>query len=80
MWLSVGACPVFVAVTEREIRVHTHRQTVLINANFGQRVQHPRPYYATITSGSVPFRVLYLSSPAHFRIVPLMLSNGVESR
>ena len=53
-WLSVGVCPVFVAVTEREIRVRTHRQTVLINANFWPRVQHPRPYCTTITSGSVP--------------------------
>ena len=39
-WLSVGASPVFVAVTEREIRVRTHN---LINANFWPRVQHPHP-------------------------------------
>ena len=65
--LDVGACPVFVAVTEREIGVRTRRRTVLINATFWPRVQHvhPRPYCTTITSGSVrfcsvPFRVLYL--------------------
>ena len=55
-WLSAGACPVFVAATEREIRVRTLRQAVLINANFWPRVQCPRPYCASITSGSVPFR------------------------
>ena len=68
-WLSVSACPIFVAVTEREIGVRTHRRTVPImyyiihvpiNANFWRRVQHPRPYCTTITSGSVLFWVLYL--------------------
>ena len=29
-WLSVGACPIFIADTERDIGVRTHRQT---NAN-----------------------------------------------
>ena len=55
-WLSVGASPIFVAVTECEIGVRTRRRTVLINANFWLRVQHPRPYCTTITSGSIPFR------------------------
>ena len=45
-WLSVGACPVFLAVTECKIRVHTRRRTVLINANFWVRVQHPHLYAA----------------------------------
>ena len=58
-WLSVGG-PIFVAVTEHDIGVHTHRRTVPINANFWSRVQHPRPYCTTITSGSVPLQVLYL--------------------
>ena len=49
---------VFVAVTEREIRVRTHRQTVLINANFWPCVQHPRPYcIQQLLPGSVLFRV-----------------------
>ena len=52
-WLSVGACAVFVAVTECEVRLRTHRQTVLINTNFLPRVQHPRLFCTTITSGSV---------------------------
>ena len=32
-WLSVGTCPVFVAVTEPEIVVQTHRRTVLISGH-----------------------------------------------
>ena len=64
-WLTVGAYPVFVAVTEREIRVRTYRQTVLINANFWPRVQHQHPYCATITSGSVPFRSVPGFIPSH---------------
>ena len=55
-WLSAGACPVFVAVTECKIRVHTLRQIVLINTNFWPRVQCLCPYCSSITSGSVSFR------------------------
>ena len=51
----LGACPVFVAVTEREFGVCTLRQTVLIN------VPHPRPSFI---SGSVLFRSIpFLSVP-----------------
>ena len=49
-WLCFGASPVFVAVTEREIRVCTHRRTV------------PRPYCTTITSRSVLFWLVRLRS------------------
>ena len=63
MWLSADTCPVFVAVTEREIRVHTHRWTVLINANFQPRVQHSRQYCTTITSSSVPFHSGFYTFP-----------------
>ena len=31
MWLSAGACPVFVAATEHKIQVHIQTQTVLIS-------------------------------------------------
>ena len=45
------------------IRVRTHRQTVLINTNFWPRVQHPRPYCTTITSGSVLFHSGFYTFP-----------------
>ena len=60
-WLSPGACPVFVAATEREIRVRTLRQTVSLTLISGYvssvhvRIVHqllPVPFR------SVPFRVL----------------------
>ena len=67
-WLSVGACPVFVAVTECEIRVRTHRRTVLINANFWLRVQHH-------------VRIVQQLLPVPFRSVPgFILSRLITSK
>ena len=72
-WLSAGACPVFVAATEREIRVRTLRQTVPINARFWPRVQRPRPYCASITS--VPSSVLGFIASPHTMIWQISLAN-----
>ena len=72
LWLSVSACPIFVAVTEREIRVCTHGQIVLINANFWPRVQYQRLYCAIITSSPVPFRSGFILSQLHSSLSHLM--------
>ena len=79
MWFSVGTCPVFIAVIECKIRVHTHRQTVLSNANLWPCLQDSCLYSATTTSGSVLFcsRFYTFPKPAYFRIVLLMLSKMV---
>ena len=55
-WLSAGACLVFVAVTEREIRVCTPRQTVLIS-------DHVSSAYACIVHQLLP--VPFRSVPFH---------------
>jgi len=54
-WLTVGACPVFVAVyTEREIRVSTQKRTVLISGHVS----------------SIHVRIVQQLLPVPFRSVP----------
>ena len=57
LYCLLGACPVFVAGTGREIEMSCHTNT--------SRIRRPRPYYASITSGSVPFRSVpsFIASP-----------------
>ena len=57
MWLPDGACPVFVAVTERKIRVRILAQTVVINVISGH-------------VSSVYVRIVYQLLPVPFRSVP----------
>ena len=58
-WLSPGACPVFVAATERKIRVRTLRQTVSLTL-------------LTLISGyvsSVHVRIVHQLLPVPFRVL-----------
>ena len=65
-WLSIGACPIFVAVTKRE-----HRRTVLINANFWPHVKHyvrVVQQLLTVPFPSVPIRSGFYTFPPKFTV------------
>ena len=80
-WLSVGTSPVFVAVIKCEIRVRTHRRTVLSNSNLWHCLQDSCLYSATTTSTSVLFcSSITFPNPAYFRTVLLMLSKWLWSK
>ena len=54
LYCLLGACPIFVAGTGREMS-SPYIDELTYNTNFPMRILRPRPYWASITSGSVPF-------------------------
>ena len=79
---SASACPVFVAVTERRIRVRTQRRAVLINTTMPTIRIHIVRQLLPVLFCSIPFRVLYLPTGQPYTTqanIPVVLAVIVAS-
>ena len=70
LYCLLGVCPVFVTGTGRKMSSPYRDELTFYNTS---RIRRPRPYCASITSGSVPFRSAFYSFPTIYTIIVLFL-------